>query len=608
MATYGRGQMLGAGIDPRMFVQDYSGFARAGAIQGQGMAQLGADIGDIGKQFGEFKKEQTENEKKINKIVKVADSISELLPENMRGSVRQYAEGLSDLNRPQSDRLADAAAIEQILELGIQAKQSQDQMAFQREKFEFTKQQEADRISALSSQQPKKQIMQVGQGVYSVDPQSGTASPVIVEEQKMPEPLSGFSDAFSKYGQQYGVDPNLLAAIAIHETGGGTSSAFRNKNNLMGVSNAKGPIAFDNPEESIERMARLIGQGINENKGPYAGVTDIESLANIYAPVGAGNDPRSLNQYWANSVNGIYESLQMGGGQGRQLTVPQETKPTARFRVAKPEEAASFGAVAGQIDESTGRFYPINPPPGMSVRTTPEGGVEFVQGPGVGQTIKEQRVQEAQKRMGFENTRAITTSLAQAIPMIETELSSNPLIARVQATLATALPATEVGRINTMLETARVATSRESINALRNSSLTGSAGGTITEREWPKFENRMGKMEIGVDPKDLVNNSKLTGLNQFEAAHGTPEDVVKLLDSGKITQDVYDEYVKEYLLTRQNLQIPVQGIDVPGAEWSKLNPKLLEKSKEGNQVQSQASPEASGIMQKLQELRSRLSQ
>jgi hypothetical protein len=97
-------------------------------------------------------------------------------------------------------------------------------------------------------------------------------------------------------------------------------------------------------------------------------------------------------------------------------------------------------------------------------------------------------------------------------------------------------------------------------------------------------------------------------LNQFEAAHGTPEDVVKLLDSGKITQDVYDEYVKEYLLTRQNLQIPVQGIDVPGAEWSKLNPKLLEKSKEGNQVQSQASPEASGIMQRLQELRSRLSQ
>lgn len=600
--------MLGAGIDPRMFVQDYSGFARAGAIQGQGMAQLGADIGDIGKQFGEFKKEQAENEKKINKVVKVADSISELLPENMRGGVRQYAEGLSDLNRPQSDRLADAAAIEQILELGIQAKQSQDQMAFQREKFEFTKQQEADRISALSSQQPKKQIMQVGQGVYSVDPQSGTASPVIVEEQKMPEPLSGFSDAFSKYGQQYGVDPNLLAAIAIHETGGGTSSAFRNKNNLMGVSNAKGPIAFDNPEESIERMARLIGQGINENKGPYAGVTDIESLANIYAPVGAGNDPRSLNQYWANSVNGIYESLQMGGGQGRQLTVPQETKPTARFRVAKPEEAASFGAVAGQIDESTGRFYPIQPPTGMSVRTTPEGGVELIQGPGVtGQTAKEQRVEEAQKRMGFENTRAITTALSQAIPLIEANLSANPFMAKGQAAAASMLPASTAGRIDSMLETARVTTSREVVNSFRNASLTGSAGGQITEKEWPKYENRMGKMEIGMNPRDLVNNAKLTGLNQFEAAHGTPDDVLKLLDEGKITQDVFDQYTKEYLNVRNNLGIPMNGIELPGAEWTKLNPKLMTRAK-GAQQQAPASQEASDINQRLQELRNKLSQ
>lgn len=53
------------------------------------------------------------------------------------------------------------------------------------------------------------------------------------------------------------------------------------------------------------------------------------------------------------------------------------------FRQATPEEAQDYGAQAGQFGPD-GRFYPINPPSGMSLRTTPDGGVEMVQGPGAG--------------------------------------------------------------------------------------------------------------------------------------------------------------------------------------------------------------------------------
>ena len=56
------------------------------------------------------------------------------------------------------------------------------------------------------------------------------------------------------------------------------------------------------------------------------------------------------------------------------------------FRVASPEEAAQYGATAGQIDTSSGRFYPIQPPSGMSLETGPDGTTRFVQGPGVGGT------------------------------------------------------------------------------------------------------------------------------------------------------------------------------------------------------------------------------
>jgi hypothetical protein len=68
MATYGRGQMLGSGINPESFKQDYSGFADAAATQAQGVANLGASIGGVIKQFGEAK----EQRKKIDAETKAS--------------------------------------------------------------------------------------------------------------------------------------------------------------------------------------------------------------------------------------------------------------------------------------------------------------------------------------------------------------------------------------------------------------------------------------------------------------------------------------------------------------------------------------------------------
>jgi hypothetical protein len=58
MAAYGKGQMLGSGISPESFKQDYSGFSRAAEIQAQGLQNLGQSIGGAIQNFGEAKKEQ----------------------------------------------------------------------------------------------------------------------------------------------------------------------------------------------------------------------------------------------------------------------------------------------------------------------------------------------------------------------------------------------------------------------------------------------------------------------------------------------------------------------------------------------------------------------
>lgn len=53
------------------------------------------------------------------------------------------------------------------------------------------------------------------------------------------------------------------------------------------------------------------------------------------------------------------------------------------FRQAKPEEAASYGAAGGQFGPD-GRFYPVNPPSGMSIESDGQGGFKLTQGPGAG--------------------------------------------------------------------------------------------------------------------------------------------------------------------------------------------------------------------------------
>ena len=48
--------MLGSGINPESFKLDYSGMANAAATQAQGMANLGANIGDTIAKVGETNK------------------------------------------------------------------------------------------------------------------------------------------------------------------------------------------------------------------------------------------------------------------------------------------------------------------------------------------------------------------------------------------------------------------------------------------------------------------------------------------------------------------------------------------------------------------------
>lgn len=114
----------------------------------------------------------------------------------------------------------------------------------------------------------------------------------------LPVALRAHSQDYLDAAKEYGLNPRFLAAVSAFETSGGTSKAFREKNNAMGISDNDGPVALANVRESIFRQAKTLARG----DGPYKNAKTVDEFGAIYAPVGAGNDPRGTNAGWAEGV------------------------------------------------------------------------------------------------------------------------------------------------------------------------------------------------------------------------------------------------------------------------------------------------------------------
>lgn len=117
--------------------------------------------------------------------------------------------------------------------------------------------------------------------------------------------LSQYLNDFEDAGREYGIDPNFLLSIARLETGNGTSSAFLNKNNAMGVSpRGGGPRAYSSVRESIFDAARNLKKNYIDR-----GLFTIEAIGRKYSPPGAANDPHGTNSGWASNVTKVYREL-----------------------------------------------------------------------------------------------------------------------------------------------------------------------------------------------------------------------------------------------------------------------------------------------------------
>lgn len=116
--------------------------------------------------------------------------------------------------------------------------------------------------------------------------------------------LSGTASSFINAGKKYDINPNLLSAIAIHETGNGTSKAVNEKMNVAGMMGKNGLRKYASIEDSIFDMARNLRENyLNQGKDTIA------KIGAKYAPVGATNDPTGLNNHWSKGVSRNFNNL-----------------------------------------------------------------------------------------------------------------------------------------------------------------------------------------------------------------------------------------------------------------------------------------------------------
>jgi hypothetical protein len=506
MATYGRGQMLGSGINPESFKQDYSGFANAAAIRAQGLSNLGASIGGVIKEFGEVKKEQ----KKVDAYNKASAKAIEAAitlggSYGITGAEETLRPFLEAYNDPNLSPIEKAALLDE--------GKGMIPNVFGR----FDQSQAVDiqraQLDARSASSPRSVNLQQGTITEIIDGKQYEVPTIFDPSTGETRRLDG-SVVGSAFRSPDVIDAELNLPMGEQTAmpGDGTFPNYGSAAEAMVL-----PPLPANEADAIAAAADLTG-----------GRSDVANATPI--PMGA---PTNME---APSVDGVPTSI-ASGRSSMQLppgATPVQSKALASFRRATPEEAAGYGAAAGQIDEQTGRFYPINLPSGMTVESDGQGGIKVVQGAGVGG--KAERAEGERKKQQGSFVNEFTKTAAEAITMLP-NLPDNPIGAKFGAILGKLLPATPEGRVVSRLETLKANLALDKINQMRAASPTGGAAGTMTVQEWPLFMQEFGSLDAAEDKTDLAARLKNASVKLFNRVNGTPEERALALKDGRITDE-----------------------------------------------------------------------
>lgn len=151
--------------------------------------------------------------------------------------------------------------------------------------------------------------------------------------------LAGYGQMIVKHSKQWNVDPALVSAVAIFETGWGTSNLFVNYNNPGGISGKGAPRGFQayaTREDGIAALASLLGR-------KYVKLGTIEEMGKVYCPTSDPRDTAGTNSSWATNVKRFFLAIkELAYGQSASSIESAYQNGGGKFTSTNPSFQAGF--------------------------------------------------------------------------------------------------------------------------------------------------------------------------------------------------------------------------------------------------------------------------
>ena len=379
--------MLGSGINPESFKQDYSGFARAAEIQAQSIANLGQNIGSA---VGDYFKAQGEDKKKVKQAGTQIDAALKLFPD-LSPMLSQAKDELRDDNIPLRDRAAQAETINGLINMGvtnmrelsnqnlekIKLKQDAD---YKEEQLKINRQNAASRAAAAAKNGAPSTLevpVQGGTLRTQYDAATGTWKPIVVSGLNATKPapttsnlidlvknFEGFSQkSYDDYKQRsigYGTKakPGEVGITEQDATDRLGSELSVNAKRIEEAAKLKGIPLSQNQFNALASFDYNTGQGVSLIERFGDKPQDLANKMLEYTKAGGKELPGLVNRRRIEAALFLSQPNQqeVSGMQGMVGFKPDEPKDEVEtFSPATVDEAR------GQVSNLTKRFYPDKP-------------------------------------------------------------------------------------------------------------------------------------------------------------------------------------------------------------------------------------------------------
>lgn len=517
MAAYGNGQMLGSGINPESFKQDYSGFARAAATQAQGIANLGDSIGGVIQDFGKQKADQ----KKVDALNKAsAKSIEAALTlgksyevAGVEETLRPFLESYNDPNLSPIEKAA-------LLEEG-KAMIPNVFGRFDKSQSYAVSKAEIDARNAPPIPEQfatKVEFVDIGGG-KKVQVNRGN-------DGKIYDDLGNIITNVGAYGVGKPLEVYSMPTTSLDNLGVGLFPPDVRQTSGQGISNA---LQMGSGSTTPSKEAILT-----------AGMVDSAlSVPSSSATLTPGVDPAPTYGTIAQATNlgTPIEKPRSFGGEAEVVKKEPVNITIDKLRELAATGVRSKGALNPDGTFSVEGFETGSLPQGMTIKSDGQGGFEMVQGSGVGNAKADQEKKAAESRIDK------AMALTQDLNVLEARAESMTpgVAAAVGRVVAENVPTTQQAETKDIIDRVNSTLTFSVLQEMRDNAPTGAALGTVSDTDIKILKSSATALKNAQGPeafkRELVRLKNL----QHDIIYGSGRLLRDKLSNGEITQSQFDE-------------------------------------------------------------------